>query len=79
MDSNELKVFTSLGFKEGEPQLWAPTFKLNIEIKKKSIQNEERYNFKRIPSWTDRIIYKSGKIGNKLNKLKNKIIIHNGN
>ena len=38
-------------FKEGLPYLFAPTFKLKPLLNK--------YNLKRVPSWCDRIIYRS--------------------
>jgi len=38
------------GFKEGQIELFAPTFKLK--------ENSDEYNGKRTPAWCDRIIYR---------------------
>ena len=38
-------------FKEGNPYMFAPTFKL------KPLENN--YSNKRVPSWCDRVIYRS--------------------
>ena len=41
------------GFKEGQIELFAPTFKLK--------ENSDAYNPKRTPAWCDRIIYRGAK------------------
>ena len=47
------QVSQSRGFKEGNIAEFGPTFKIQ--------PNEHHYLEKRLPSWTDRIIYKSSR------------------
>ena len=62
IDSKLNKILASHGFQEGNPETWAPTFKLKVSKDSKEIMI---YGTKRVPSWTDRIIYHSNKVGNR--------------
>ena len=59
VDSKKMKLIASHGFQEGNPETWAPTFKL------KNKDGETFYGTKRVPSWTDRIFFRSSKIGDR--------------
>ena len=58
-DSKKMKLIASHGFLEGNPETWAPTFKL------KTKNGEDFYGNKRVPSWTDRIFYRSNMVGDR--------------
>ena len=58
-------MLASYGFREGHPEMWAPTFKLKIDKgkdkdkKKGSVKAPPTYNVQRIPSWVDRVLFLS--------------------
>ena len=61
-DSKRRKIISTHGFQEGNPEVWAPTFKLKTTNKP---GEHDAYGNKRVPSWTDRIFFRSNKLGDR--------------
>jgi len=58
---SESHGLAQFGFREGHPEMWAPSFKLkkNKGKDKKKDDDQVGYTLQRTPSWVDRVLYMS--------------------